>query len=405
MSLLINIAQRIKYRQLGVVLVHRYTSSIETSYYVLNRTKGKIDITFKQECISSPENLPAFSKSIPHILCMQGIGVVHRIIDGQISDLKQNIPNINIDEYYTERQYLSEQYNLAVLFRKEQLIELIHSDSYSMFSFIDVKLGFSAIKNYIHLFEENTTHFVSGLTSLSFSNGIITGIEKVSSFSMQEQYRFGGETYTANEILALCCGLNYFTSQSIVLSPELDLLTNEIESFTAQRIVSWIFKYGGIGLFFLLVINFLWFSNLNAQLDKLGYEAQSRAQLMQTLTDLDTDLKVKKDFVASNNILQDYAFAFFADRISSLASGEIQFSELSVSPVIGKIKNDKPIEFAGGTLHLLGVSKNSSAFSSFLDKIKQASWVDEIKKQVYQYNNERNNAEFEMEIVLSNVVD
>lgn len=405
MSLLINIAKKIRCRQLGVVLIHRYPSSVETSYYILKREKGKIDIKFRQESISSLENVPAFTKSIPHVLCLQGMGIVHRIIDGQTSDLKQNIPNINLDEYFTDLEYLSDQHNLAVLFRKEQLIEIIHSDAYSKLSFIDVRLGFSGLQNCIHLFEDSTTHFISGLNSLCFTNRVITGVEKISSLSEKKQYQFGGETYSADEILALCCGLSYFTGQYAVSFQGQGLLTKQIESFAAQRIVSWIFKYGGIGLFLLLLINFLCFSRLNAQLNELGYEAQSRSQLMQTIADLNKDLKVKKDFVTSNSISQDYAFAFFADRISSLASVEIQFSGLSVSPVVGKIKNDKPIEFAGGTLHLLGVSKNSSAFSSFLDKIKQASWVDTIKKQVYRYNSENNNAEFELEIVLSNVVN
>jgi len=114
---------------------------------------------------------------------------------------------------------------------------------------------------------------------------------------------------------------------------------------------------------------------------------------------------VQHQFIQQNNVPANFAFAFYADRLASYVSDDIGLSELSICPVDSKVKEDKVIAFQSNTLKVTGTAPNSAAFSTLLEKINKSAWVKKLNKQVYVFNNETDDASFEIEIELNHAID
>ncbi|HLN74521.1 MAG TPA: hypothetical protein VK205_14610, partial [Prolixibacteraceae bacterium] len=182
-------------------------------------------------------------------------------------------------------------------------------------------------------------------------------------------------------------------------------ISENIKELTASRLSTIILYYLGTALFILLLINFILFDHYNSKETQLQEEYQGIANLQNEITQLQSELKVKKQFIEQSNVPENYAFAFYADRLACCAHDGISFSEVAICPVLGKVKKDKVIGFYNNTLHVVGTALNSTTFSIFLEKINQSAWIKKINKQVYVFDNENDNAAFELEIILNDATD
>ena len=147
------------------------------------------------------------------------------------------------------------------------------------------------------------------------------------------------------------------------------------------------------------------FDYYDTKRNEFEVDSQGIATMQNELNLLQSDLNVKRQFIQQNNVPANFAFAFYADRLAAYVSEGIELSELSVCPVINKVKEDKVILFQSNVLRVVGTAPNSAAFSEFLEKINKSTWVNKLKKQVYIYNKENDNADFEIEIQLNHAID
>ena len=400
MDLLLHIGSVLKYKKVGILLVDKHKSSIEISYYQLIKRKKSVDTCFVQEQLGSFKDLPSFAEKTPTILCIQGNGLVQRIVEANQNDIKQSIPNIDPEEYLVRYTELSD---TEKLFRKEQIDSILNDPELVHIPFYNVSPGFSGLQRFIQLFDDLVTEFTSGGNTLLIKDGKIVDVAK-SRDTTSQTYQIAGKERTSNEIIALCAGLNFYigTPEEETFIPG---VKQRVKEYTAQRLSEHILRYAGAGLFILLLINFLCFDNFNKKLNKLNLESQEEIKLQEEIKELQEDLMQKKQFASQNYVPDNYSFAFYADRLASFSSEGVRFTELLVCPVAGKIKEDNIIEFRGNTMQVKGISPNPSAFSSFMEKINNAAWVTKVNKQIYHYNNDNNNAEFQLEIILNDATE
>ncbi len=403
MDLLLNIASVIKYRKIGIVVTGRYKSGLEISYYQVNRRNNSVDTCLVQEGIASFKDIPLSAEKVPNILCIQGNGLVQRIIDPGPDDITQSIPNIEPEEYLIQSDELPDSKKLTALFRKEQLRSVIDDPEFERIPVCGISLGFTGLQNFMPLFNGRTNEFDCGGNLLLINDGMIAGVKK-SRQTVSRQYRFAGADRTPGEILALSAALNFYTGRQ-EKGASLPELKQKIREITAKKLSEYMIKYAGAALFILLLINFLCFDHFSKKLNRLNMESQEVIKLQSEIKGLREELIQKKQFISQNNVPENYSFAFYADRLASFTAGGIRFSELSICPAAGKIKEDKVITFKGNTMQVKGTSPDPAVFSSFMEKINNAGWVAKVNRQIYRYNTDHNNAEFELEIVLDNATE
>ena len=399
MELFLKIASVLKYKKIGVLLYNKGKENLDISYYQLLKKGGSVDICFSQENIDSTKNIDPIVEKTPNILCLQGLGLVQRIINANTDDITQSIPNINREEYLVQSGNSIENKKLIALYRQEQLNEILDDPELARIPVTGISLGFIGIQHFLQLFEEKRFEFTSGLNTLLIEDERIINLSKSDS-TVPVLYHFAEKERTTNEILALCAGLFYFVNR-VENEIKTQKIKEQIIEFTAKQTSGYIQKTVGISLFCLLLINFLLFDKYNTKFNQLSIEAQGIIKLQNGITELQNDLALKKQFISQDNIPANYSFAFFADRLASFVDDEIRFIDLSICPVDGKIKDDKAIVFTGNKLVIKGTSPGSAAFSKFLGKVNNASWVASVGKQVYSYNSDNMQAEFELEIILN----
>ena len=403
MNILQKISSVITYNKIGIVVVCTKKSSYDISYYQMLKKGYSADICFAQEGFKTFDEIDVQSEKYPTILCIQGTGLVQRMMSGSYDDIRQNIPNINTEEYLIELDETNQDEKLVALFRKEQVETIMHEGSLTRIPIHDISLGLVNISMFLQLFIEGLDCFEYEGNAIYFNENKVLEIRKNKS-SNTELYFFAGKSRKATEILALAAGLSHFSGKTWNVF-KLDNINEKVKEYTASKLSFFIIYYLGATLFVLLFVNFLLFDHYNTRRNELEVDSQGITAIQNEISQLQADVSIKRQFIQQNNVPQDYAFSFYADRLASFVTDGIRLTELSVCPVKNKVKEDKVIVFQNKTLHIAGIAPNSTAFSSFLEKINKASWVKELNKQVYEYNNENDNADFEIEIVLNNAID
>lgn len=391
------------YRKIGILVVCKRKSVYSISYYQMQKKGSSVDVCFYQEDMDTFDKIDTQSKKYPTILCVQGTGLVQRMMTGSYEDIKQNIPNINTDEYLVELDENNREEKLVALCRKELIEAILNEESLKAIPVHNVTIGFVGISRYLQLFSNETSRFEFEGNTIRMSENRILEIQKKSTVDT-EGYLFAGKKRKAVEILALSAGLTYFTGKAWNTFQIRDI-NGQIKEYTASRLSSFILYYLGSALFVLLLVNFLMFDYYDTKRNEFEIDSQGIATMKNELNQLQADLNVKRKFIQQNNVPANFAFAFYADRLASYVSDGIELSELSVCPVINKVKEDKVILFQSNVLRVVGTAPNSAAFSTFLEKINKSAWVKKLDKQVYAYNKENDNADFEIEIQLNHAID
>jgi hypothetical protein len=264
-------------------------------------------------------------------------------------------------------------------------------------------MGFSGIAKYLQFFSDDVGSFEFEGNAIYFKSNEIQEIRRNTTLGAKD-YFFAGKLRKASEILALTAGLSYFTERTWSTF-QLPSVIDKIKEYTAERLSAFILYYLGAILFVLLLFNFLLFDHYNTKRNQLEIESGGITMIKNEMNQLQADLKVKKEFIKQNNVPENFAFAFYVDRLASYVPDGVEFTKLSVCPVINKVKEDKVIGFRNNTLLVFGTVGNSATFSIFLERINQSLWANKLEKQVYNYNNDSNNADFELEILLKNAID
>ncbi len=403
MNILLKISSVIKYKKIGIVIVCKRKSDYDISYYQMLKKGSSVDICFAQEGLNSFIEIGKGAEKYPTILCVQGSGLVQRMMSGSYTDIKQNIPNINTEEYLIELDQTNQDEKLVALCRMEQVESIFDADTLQRIPLHGISLGFIGISKYLQLFSKEVHRFDFEGNTIHINDNKILDIKKNITES-SNYYLFADKERKASEIIALAAGLTYFTDKTWNTF-QMPVINEKIKEYTAAGLCSLIlYKLGSI-MFVLLLVNFLLFDHYSAKRNQLEIESNGIETIKNEINQLQSDLNVKRQFIQQNNVPENFAFAFYADRIASCVPQGIEFTELSVCPVTNKVKEDKVIGFQSNTLRLNGNATNSIPFSKFLDKINKSTWVRKLDKQVYNYNNANDNADFELEILLNNATD
>jgi hypothetical protein len=194
--------------------------------------------------------------------------------------------------------------------------------------------------------------------------------------------------YAAAFQLILAAQLNLVQAMVPALAAELRKTTND-QKFKARGVVLI------MGLFVLLLVNFLVFSWLNALNAKLADRVGRSAQNTNDLQSINDQVKNKETLLKSMGWDGGVNKSVLTDQLTALLPDEISLREITINPIdLSLSRVQKSIQFMDGRIRVTGNAGKILPVNEWIARIKTKKWVKNIQLDSYSYNSELNTGQF-----------
>lgn len=362
----------------------------------LTLDKNSISITDKSSVNSFDDIFQKIVKGIPVFVNLSGKGVLTKKINGEDLSISQILPNINIEDFYTQR--IS---NFLSVSRRDVIDEIVQLFSKQEIDLLGVSLNGLPVENLIGLLNDKPNK-VSGSTLV---------------YQIEEEEIVEVSTNTDIESKDILVGDEWLSSDYLVayslafqeLLHQVDSIGIEEESITLlgdEFKQKQLFKRSGIGILggvlFVLVINFFFFSsfrNTNQELvGQLGmYEGQ-----IKKIESLQKEVESKNNFLTKTGWLNPSKASYYSDQIGETVPKSIRLTQLQLNPIDKKkTKKQKETIFTSNLILVSGTSKSSMELNKWIKVVKELDWVSNAEVLDYEQKTGSRNAEFTIEVILN----
>ncbi|MDD3685239.1 MAG: hypothetical protein PHE56_00595 [Bacteroidales bacterium] len=379
-----------------------FTSNEDFDYAVadIKKAKNEINIIKRFDGTSSINNEPEFlfTDKLPVIISIDGKGVLHKkasLADGNDSDeiISNIFPNIQSDNVYYQVVDAYDSSVIVSVIRKENCDFLNKQIEKGLI--YEILVGPFSLKNLINVIEKsNDEKLVAGGYELSFKSDEIINISRTS--ELKTSFKVANEIIEEKYLIPYSNAINYFIDKEINKSILQDI--NIKSEFLAGRAFK---KLGIVSIsffFLLLLLNFLVFDHYNKKQSTLSVLCVENENLLQALTQLETDLQQKKEFVEKSGILRGTGSAIFFDYIAGTVPPEITLTSMNINPLSGKLKKDEKPSFDFGVIDISGQTSSGESLNVWISQIKEFDWVTEISITEFEQNDFQSEGYFKLKI-------
>ncbi len=371
---------------------------------ILEKKKNKIEIIDQYQDLSDISAIKKIEgiSDLPIAMVVNGKSVLNkRILNINVAGdnpVAAVIPNANIEEFAYEL-YVSDQSTWISIIRKDLLETIIHSFSEEGLSVIDLSIGMFSVKNLLSLLPNQ-----SMLQTSAFQ--LDTKEEEVISFRARNEdnetlkYHIGEDDLDDRLLLAFSKAFS-----NLVAIPKDIHNTQRVEKEEETFLYTHLFQktkwVGLLGIFGLLLFNFMIFNYLNNKNQKSGVQLSMHQNQLSQLRDLKTRYQEKQMFFKQTSVLKPSKTSWYADEIATSMQEGIQLQQLEISPSINKKKRriDQQYLFDQRKLLIKGKSQKSNFLNSWINDLQALNWVETVN--VLPYSEEGNGrGEFELEVLL-----
>ena len=150
-----------------------------------------------------------------------------------------------------------------------------------------------------------------------------------------------------------------------------------------------------IGLFTLLLINFILFSWLNSSNSTLTEQVSRYTQNTSNQQEINEQVTNKEARLKSLGWDGGINKSVLIDQIASLLPEEVTLKEILVNPVdLAVSRTQKSIEFYNRKIWMTGTSEKIIPVNEWMARIKIKSWVKNIQLENFAFNSELNTGQF-----------
>ncbi|MEM1323275.1 MAG: hypothetical protein AAGG75_23620 [Bacteroidota bacterium] len=359
---------------------------------LLQREKQNISIVERHSAIESLEQLSSHIPSgTPVALTLNGRGILHKRISSRWNEpeeaLLSALPNAKLDELcYQIHQGEGGQW--VSILRKTILDNWLEGFARQGLTVVQLSLGPFGVEPLLPLlqFNEGTLH--TGLYDLELAGGAIRDFREGEG-QRGIVYSLANEPL-ANELLpAFAGGFQAMAG----LPPQLfndEALQDSANNYLYNRL----FKLLGwgmlIGIFAILLFNFMAFNWLNTKNQQLSLELAYHQQQLSQLDTLKKQYAEKQSFLSQSNVLESSRLSYYADQIGLLLPSELQLTALRLSPPrsSSSTKREAPHQFDPATIIIKGLTRRPQILNAWIKTLESRDWVKEVSVQPYSENNE-----------------
>ena len=396
MGILLKIASKLKFAEARIIVFCQLENETIYALFKVSNRKDQVTIEKLTDHTTQPEiftDQKLIPSGMPVILMILGEGVVHKIIPDNISEIKKYIPAFRKSDFISQHSNLEAGKTFISLLRIDKAEMILKTLERVGIFVTHISVGFADIVEFhkILIPDDGKTE-VAGYY-LEVRKKEITDVGRLPGGANVNDYNF--------EVLGMGVGLHFFVHQFKNHEYIFPGIANQVKEITSVKIINFLFRYCLSGLLIILIVNFLLFDRLQKQLQTTDINIASQKELSQQIDQLKKQLQDEKKIMENANMERMF-FAYYVDRLAALNIQGVRFEELNVNPVNKKPKAGEKFESEIGVIYLKGTCKQEDNFSNLLVKLNATSWVKEIRKQTYFYDNKTNSAKFEVIIYYDN---
>ena len=147
--------------------------------------------------------------------------------------------------------------------------------------------------------------------------------------------------------------------------------------------------------FILLLINFILFSWLNSDNNKLSEQVGMSAQSSIDLEKIDDQVKQKEALLHNLGWDDDVNKSALVDQLADLLPPELNWQQLDINPVdLANSRIQKLPVFFERQIRVIGTSGRIIPVNEWIARIKTRHWVKSVQLESYDFNNELNIGQF-----------
>jgi Tfp pilus assembly protein PilN len=385
----------------GVNMVTASDGSLVINACVVKAEGNQLEIIEKSGGLKDPKELTKFLPAkVPVALNLVGKGILIKQTEKLTSIIEQDfskiLPNARSDDFYLQH-FVSGATSYVALIRKEEADKILTKFKESGLEVLSVSLGPFAVQQVFpqlnfygeeiifdgHLIQRNEQG--DWLTQRYATTNVSLFPVKLETEKIEEQFIL---PYAAAFQLILAGSLPLIQAQF----PEADSKLKSALSYQRVMVISMVVLFT---LFVLLLINFVMFSHLSSNNERLATQVGETSRNMADVEKLNAEIKQNEALLDTLGWDGNINKSVLIDRIAQLLPPDVTWQEVSVNPVSAVRRNEeKTIRFTRRTILVKGTTQRIVLVNEWIGRIKSLKWAKGVQLQNYTYDNEENTGEF-----------
>jgi Tfp pilus assembly protein PilN len=363
----------------------------------------------RKEVTSIAEIKQLIDPKIPLVLIVNGKGIVHRKVHAKETDtpavlLNKLLPNAIVDDFVIQRTPVIAEESIVSVIRVNSLTDLISQLIENQLTSVSACfLGPFVLTTVLPLLDRNAIdndYLHIGNFRLKIQEHQIVDLEPAATAS-HDEIQIGNDQLSPQLIIPFAGALAYFTghSDNISNADVLHQLKEEFKQKTKFEVRGWSLL---VAAFFILIVNYLVFSNYWEKNKQMTAELQLTQIALQRYEKLKKEFDQKRLFLEQNGLLENSRTSYYADELAKELPASVQFTGLDIHPVKKKkpTEEDKGFSFENKLIQVSGNCQRNTELNEWMKKIKKKSWVEELVLLNYRQDNMQENGLFLIEIKL-----
>ena len=346
----------------------------------LKKKKKELVILQEEKRTSLKSLFEVIGKQKHVFLTINNEQVISKQIDFVHTDeervVKAAFPNIVLQDFYFD-VYQNDVISLVSICRKEVLDKIVQEYKEKGISVIDFSLGNIGIKSLMPFLDEERIN--TSNATVNIEGGKIQTIEKNEGIS--QSYQINGLEANNESVLSLAGVISYYSELNKEKKPSQKRLEKEYEQ---KRFFNLGIQVALGFLFTVLLINFLVFSSYRSEVGILKTELELNETYKKQLTSLNDVVSKKKKLVESITSASSSRIIWYVDQISKTVPNTLLLKEMNYQPIIGSIKEKKPIQFKTNLIEVQGVLKNDVDFNQWIAVLEGLKWIEKVSNVNYR---------------------
>lgn len=331
-----------------------------------------------------------FGKYKPYHIHVLGAGILSRKIESSGAYQQDLIMNGNPNEFLFTT--FDDGNNMAVSFCRKALIsDYLKQFEAEKWHLYGLSCGYSPICGIIED-ESITTEF-----EIELKNDQIVSFKR--SGKVKDKTTWRSEFWTTQSLITESIRMNRASEKKWIVDGEEDgdASRENVHQYNQFKIVG----IGIVGTIFLaLIVNYFYQNNLNDQVAQLEMNLSVHTENISMLDRLSQE-KIRKEQLINNAGVNASSFlSYYLDQIGESVPKSITLSDMTIFPVVGKLKAKQRVEVNQEQIWVAGITKDNEVLDNWIEKMDRFEWVKSVELLNYLKSTD-DWAEFELQITLS----
>ena len=216
---------------------------------------------------------------------------------------------------------------------------------------------------------------------------------------VKEKCQWDGSFWTQKELLARAIGKHLFSPNEHYISDGDTICAKAQENYRQFSQ----FKAFGIavigGIFLTLLGTYFYQNHLNQRVAELEVDLSVYNENLSMLDRLSQEKQRKQELIANAGVNAKNFLSYYLDEIGKSVPSSITLSEMTLFPVVGKLKNKQRVEVDQEKIIIAGTTKGNEIMDDWIEMMDRFEWVKSIELINYLKISEEL-AEFELVMTL-----